>query len=63
MSEKITVSVAEACHITGLSSSTIYRMFERGDLTRYKIGSKVLIKFAELEKLISRSADVSQEAV
>jgi len=59
MTPKLTVSVAEACHLTGLSSSTIYRMFERGELTRHKIGTKVLIKVAELEKLINASAEAA----
>jgi len=59
MTEKLTVSVAEACRLTGLSSSTIYRMFERQELTRYKIGAKVLIKVAELEKLINASAEAA----
>ena len=59
MTEKLTVSVAEACHMTGLSSSTIYRMFERRELTRHKIGTKVLIKVAELEKLINSSAQAA----
>ena len=56
MTDKLTVSVSEACHMTGLSSSTIYRMFDRGELTRHKIGTKVLIKVSELQKLINGSA-------
>ena len=56
MTEKLTVSVSEACHMTGLSSSTIYRMFDRGELTRHKIGTKVLIKVSELQELINGSA-------
>ena len=56
MTEKLTVSVSEACQMTGLSSSTIYRMFDRGELTRHKIGTKVLIKVSELQELINGSA-------
>lgn len=59
MSKKLTVSVAEACHMTGLSSSTIYRMFERKELTRHKIGAKVLIRVDELTALITESAEAA----
>ena len=59
MAEKLTVSVAEACEMTGLSSSTIYRLFERGELKRHKIGTKVLIKVADIEKLINQSSEAA----
>ena len=57
MSKKITVSVADACRMTGLSSSTLYRMFDRGELTRHKVGAKVLIKVSELQDLIDSSVE------
>ena len=55
MPEKLTVSVAEACHMTGLSTSTIYRMFQNYTLTRLRIGTKVLIRVEEIENLIENA--------
>jgi len=55
MPEKLTVSVAEACHMTGLSTSTIYRMFQNNTLTRLRIGTQVLIRVEEIENLIENA--------
>lgn len=55
MPDKITVSVQDACHMTGLSISTIYRMFDKKELTRIRFGTKVLIRVDEIHDLINSS--------
>jgi len=59
MPEKFTVSVAEARHMTGLSTTTLYRLFDKGILTRHKIGTKVLIRVDELQSLITSNAEAA----
>ena len=46
------LSVNEVCKLIGISRRTIYRLFERGELTKIKIGSRTLIKRSALNILI-----------
>ena len=46
------LSVNEVCKLIGISRRTIYRLFERGELTKIKIGSRTLIKRSALNRLI-----------
>ena len=46
------VSVKDACKALGVSTSTLYRMFDRGEITRRKIGGRTMISLAELHALI-----------
>ncbi|MEE9271692.1 MAG: helix-turn-helix domain-containing protein [Robiginitomaculum sp.] len=48
----ITVTVAQVCELTGLSKSSIYRLFYNGKLTRRKLGGKTLILMSELRELL-----------
>ena len=53
--EPITVTVAQARELTGLSTSSIYRLFENKTapkLTRRKLGGKTLIMMSELRELL-----------
>jgi len=52
MTKTLSVTIPQACKITGLGRSTIYRLFEEGKLQRLKAGSRTLIKMDDLEAYI-----------
>ena len=60
MTQKITVTILQACELTGLGRSTIYRLFDSGELQRLKSGSRTLIKVADLEAYIESLALLSE---
>lgn len=47
----LTVRVATAVRITGLSRSRIYELIQSGDLDTIKVGRATLIQFESLRKL------------
>lgn len=50
--EPLTVRVATAVEITGLSRSRIYELIQSGDLETVKVGRSTLILFRSLKALI-----------
>ena len=50
--EPITVTVSQARELSGLSTSTIYRLFDSGKLKRRKLGGKTLILMSELRQML-----------
>lgn len=62
MTEKISVTVSQACELTGLGRSTIYRLFDEGKLSRLKVGSRTLIKVSDLHALMDSLSDTAKEA-
>ena len=53
MTEPLTVSVADAKrHLGNCSTATIYRMLERGELTKRKMGGRTLILMASIRQLL-----------
>ena len=52
MTKPLTVTIPQACKLTGLGRSTIYRLFDDGKLQRLKAGTRTLIKVADLEAYI-----------
>lgn len=52
MTKTLSVTIPQACKITGLGRSTIYRLFEEGKLQRLKAGTRTLIKMDDLEAYI-----------
>ncbi len=46
------LSINEVCKLIGISRRTIYRLIERGDLTKIKIGSRTVIKRSTLNSLV-----------
>jgi len=52
MINKISVTIPQACELTGLGRSTIYRLFDDGKLKRLKVGSRTLIRVGDLERYI-----------
>jgi len=60
MTAKLTVTIPQACELTGLGRSTIYRLFDAGKLQRLKAGTRTLIKVADLEAYIESLSAKSQ---
>lgn len=50
----ISVRVAEAVRLTGISRSRIYELMSAGDLEHVKVGSSTLILYASLVRLVER---------
>lgn len=47
------IAIPEACNMLGVSTSTLYRMFDRGEIARRKIGGRTMVSLADLEVLIN----------
>ena len=53
MTEPLSVSVAEAKrHLGNCSTATIYRMLERGDLIKRKMGGRTLILMDSIKAVL-----------
>lgn len=50
---KLTVTVQEARQITGLSRTTLYKLFSRGELKPRKVGKRSLLLVSELEAFVN----------
>jgi predicted DNA-binding transcriptional regulator AlpA len=53
----ITVTVKQALHLSGLGCSTIYKLMANGTLLRRKIGSRTLISYESLERLLTPKSE------
>jgi excisionase family DNA binding protein len=53
--EPLTVRVATAVRITGLSRSRIYELIQSGDLDTVKVGRATLIQYGSLKALTTNS--------
>lgn len=62
MTDKISVTIPQACELTGLGRSTIYRLFDESKLSRVKVGSRTLIMVSDLRALMDSLSDTAQEA-
>jgi len=51
--EPLTVRVATAVRLTGLSRSRIYELIQSGDLPVRKVGRATLIAFADLKRMVA----------
>lgn len=52
--EPITVRVAAAVRITGLSRSRIYELIKAGDIEIVKVGRATLVRYDSLKRLVAR---------
>jgi len=50
---KISVTIPEACELSGLGRSTLYKLFKSGDLTPRKCGKRTLIIVKDLEDYLT----------
>ncbi|MFA5064958.1 MAG: helix-turn-helix domain-containing protein [Dehalococcoidia bacterium] len=57
MSEKLTVSVAEAASLLGISKNLAYRLFSNGELHgAIRLGSKrIVVSKAAIERLVNEA--------
>jgi len=53
--EPLTVRIATAARITGLSRSRIYELIQSGDLETVKVGRATLVKYHSLKALAGLS--------
>lgn len=56
--EPLTVRVAMAVKLTGISRSRIYELIQSGDLPVKKVGRSTLIPFAELKRFIAAANEI-----
>lgn len=52
----ITYTLADAAKVSGLSRRTLYNLHARGELPFVKIGTRTLIRRADLEQLLEGGA-------
>ena len=58
--ERLTYSVTEAARVLGISRNSCYAACERGELPCLKIGKRILIPRARLDRLLSDNGDRDQ---
>ncbi len=49
----ITVRIKEACRITGIGRSTLYKLIEAGDIMTIKVGTITLVPLASLKAFLA----------
>jgi len=49
----LTVSVNEALRVTGIGRTLLYDLIDSGQLRRVKVGRRTLIRFDDLQRLVS----------
>ena len=54
--EKLTLSVAEAAKMLGISAATAYALTHRADFPAFRIGNRTLVSRRLLEKWVDREA-------
>lgn len=54
MHPKIAYTMKEATAATGISRTTLYALIKAGELSPVKMGSRTLLRHADLEALIER---------
>jgi len=55
--EPVTVSMAEAADLLGLSRSTIRTLCERGEIASVRLGDRVLVVRTEIERLVAEAME------
>ena len=54
--EKLTLSVAEAAQLLGISAATAYELTHRADFPAFRIGNRTLVSRRLLDKWVDREA-------
>ena len=52
----LTVTIREACRATGIGKTTLYKLIDNGQIRRVKIGKRTLVRFDDLQKLVTPEA-------
>jgi excisionase family DNA binding protein len=63
METKLTYSVAEAAQRLGLNRDTAYRAVHSGTIPSLRIGGRLLIPRAALDKMLERAGEPGPKAV
>jgi excisionase family DNA binding protein len=58
----LTVTVNDASRMTGLGLTTIWMLIARGDLESTRVGTRRLVMYASLERLIREGRPAQQDA-
>lgn len=48
------LSINDVCKLIGISRRTVYRLIEQGNLKKIKVGTRTILKRAELDKLLEQ---------
>ena len=56
-SEKLTLTVSETAQMLGLSRNSTYQGVLTGEIPHLKVGKRILIPRAALEKLLAEASD------
>jgi excisionase family DNA binding protein len=59
MTNILTVTIPQACNMTGLGRSTMYRLFDEGKIPKLKVGNRTLIKVADLQAYIESLSELA----
>ena len=57
MEKRLAVSIMEAAEICGVGKSTIYRLIDRGEIKRRKLGNRALILLSDLNTYLNSLED------
>jgi excisionase family DNA binding protein len=60
--EKMVLSVEECCEVLGLSRNTLYERIADGSVPSVRLGKRILIPVAGLEKMLSQVGKQKEEA-
>ena len=55
LAEKLTISVPEAARRLGIGKNLAYEAIQRGELPSVKVGGRILVPLAALEKLLAEA--------
>lgn len=58
--EPISVTVADACRVTGLGKTKLYQLINDSVVTSAIVGGRRLVQFASLKALVGASVDVEK---
>lgn len=62
MNERMTLNVHEAASLLGLSRNSLYAAANRGEVPTIKIGRRILIPRAALEKMLAEAGNRAEAA-
>ena len=55
LDEKLTISVPEAARRLGIGKNLAYEAIQRGELPSVKVGGRILVPLAALERMLSEA--------
>ena len=62
MAERQVYSVAEVAAMLGLSKPTVQKALKRGELPSFRVGTKVLVQRAAVERLLQEGGATEMES-